>query len=328
MNFLRYLLPRVWGLSVAAACTMLCSTAFASSETYTLKVDEGKLFGTLLLPEQKAPSIVVMIVPGSGATDRNGNGRGEIRPATYRLLSEALLKHGIGSLLIDKRGVGDSAGAAVAEYRLTLETFVGDVERWVEKLKNDPRVDKVVLFGHSEGGLISILAAQHLHDQIDKIILASTSGTDAATLMQKQAEGLPEKLAQDSKRILASLRKGHFINDFPAELDSLYRLPVQPYLMSWIKYDPVMEIKKIALPVLVLHGEADIQVPSNDALILSSSTKKALVRTFPGMTHTLKDLSPGETNQNSAYTDGRRPVSDGLVQAVVQFVRCGNLLKQ
>ena len=134
---------------------------FAIATATELKTPTGTLHGTLLAPESKKPVPVVLIISGSGPTDRDGNSA--ILPGkndSLKMLAEGLAAKGIASLRYDKRGIGESAGAMTAEKDLRFETYIDDAAAWAAKLKKDPRFSRVVIAGHSEGSLIGMVAAQ------------------------------------------------------------------------------------------------------------------------------------------------------------------------
>jgi pimeloyl-ACP methyl ester carboxylesterase len=137
----------------------------AHSEAVTLATPMGEVYGTLLLPSAPGPVPVVLLIAGSGPTDRDGNspllpGGG---PASLRLLAEALADHGIASLRYDKRGIGASKMTPEHLKTLRFDSYVDDAEAWAKRLQGDSRFSRVVIAGHSEGALIGTLAAQRLH---------------------------------------------------------------------------------------------------------------------------------------------------------------------
>src|SRR5687767_4873718 len=111
----------------------------------------GKLCGTLLLPDGAAPWTGVLLVAGSGPTDRDGNN--PLLPApidNIKRLAQALAERGIASLRYDKRGVGASTYPGLSEEVLRFEHLVDDAVLLAEHLRRDPRVARIVLVGHSE----------------------------------------------------------------------------------------------------------------------------------------------------------------------------------
>lgn len=94
----------------------------------------GPLRGTLLSPAT-GDVPVVLIVPGSGPTDRNGNNPYGIQASIYRLLAEGLLGQGIASVRIDKRGMYGSASAIADADDVTIDDYAADVRAWVAAIR-------------------------------------------------------------------------------------------------------------------------------------------------------------------------------------------------
>ena len=122
---------------------------------------------------------------------------------------------------------------------------------WVSRLKGDKRFSKVILLGHSEGSLIGIVAAEKI--PVDAFISVSGVGRTADQILQEQLQGkLPPQLQAESSDILDSLKAGKTVANVSPSLVSLFRPSVQPYLISWMKYNPAVEIAKLKIPVLIL----------------------------------------------------------------------------
>jgi alpha-beta hydrolase superfamily lysophospholipase len=137
---------------------MLAAAAFAQSpfpESYLeAPAGTGVLEATLLTPEAK-PAAVVLIVPGSGPTDRDGNNPMGVKASTYRLLAEGLASRSVATLRIDKRGMFASASAAKDADAVSIADYAADVQSWVDVLEKDTHAPCVWILGHSEGGLIA-----------------------------------------------------------------------------------------------------------------------------------------------------------------------------
>ena len=101
---------------------------------------------------------VVVIVPGSGPTDRDGNGPVfGLASDSYRLLAEGLAARGVASIRIDKRGMFGSRGAVTDGNRVTLNDYADDLCRWGDEAAT--LAPRVWLAGHSEGGVVALIAA-------------------------------------------------------------------------------------------------------------------------------------------------------------------------
>ena len=139
--------------------TGLVQAAPILREPVSLDTGQGVLEGSLVLPQRNEPVPVVLLVAGSGPTDRNGNNPGGGHNDAHRKLAQALAQQGIASVRYDKRGIAASFAATPHERDLSVERYVADVVAWVQQLRGDKRFSQVILVGHSEGALIATLAA-------------------------------------------------------------------------------------------------------------------------------------------------------------------------
>jgi len=283
-----------------------------------LETKTGNIYGTLTTPIQTKSSPLVIIIAGSGPTDRDGNTimiKGKNNSLKY--LANELGNAGIASIRYDKRGIGESKLAMKSEADLRFDDYVNDVIDWVNKFKKDKRFSEIIIAGHSEGSLIGMIAANGL---ADKYISISGAGEKAGILIQKQLQTQPEEIQDYSTLAIDSLEVGFLVKKINPLLYSLFRPSVQPYLISWFKYDPQTEIKKLKIPVLILQGENDIQVSVEDAQQLSKAQPKATLTIIPKMNHVLK-IVEGDKSQNiKNYGDASLPIADELVKAIVEFI--------
>jgi pimeloyl-ACP methyl ester carboxylesterase len=292
----------------------------------TLKTPTGDISGALVVGPGTARRPLVLIIAGSGPTDRDGNSSAPVAPGrtldtdSYKQLAEALAANGIASVRYDKRGVGASAKAmsGMTEDDYRFEMGVDDAAAWIRMLRADPRFSKVVVVGHSEGSLIGMIAAQRA--QADGFVSLEGAGRPAADILREQltAAGVPPAMFQS---ILDSLAAGRTVDNTPPALAALFRPSVQPYMISWFKYDPAAELKKLPYPALVIQGTHDVQVSEKDAALLAAARGAKLV-TIDGMTHVLK-LGPADKAAQAAtvYSDPGLPIAPEVVSAIVTYVR-------
>ncbi|MDQ6903906.1 MAG: alpha/beta hydrolase, partial [Bacteroidota bacterium] len=121
---------------------------------------------------------------------------------------------------------------------------------------------------------------------------------------------------------LNELKKGKEVSNVSASLNSLFRKSVQPYMISWLKYSPAEEIKKLNCPVLIIQGTCDKQVKIIDAENLNKANKKSTLDIIPLMTHTLKDTEANCSDENmKTYTDPSLPLDSKLVNDLVTFIK-------
>lgn len=251
---------------------------------------------------------VVLMLAGSGPTDRDGNQPG-LRTDLLRMLAEDLAVRGVASLRVDKRGIGASRTAIADEALMTIDLLAADAAQWVRAARKLAGEAPVIVLGHSEGGLIALLAARR--EAPDAIVLAATPGEPAVRTLERQLAQapMPDDLRRRAGRILAQLTAGRNVADVPLELAPLFRPSVQPYLISWLGIDPATVLEGFAGPVLILQGDRDLQVTTADARRLAAGRPRGTrIEILAGLNHVLKP-APAERAANiAAYTTpGLRP---------------------
>ncbi len=262
-------------------------SVFTESEI-TLKTSSGgEIFGTLTMPEKTKKSTLVIIIAGSGPTDRDCNSPLGIKSNSYKMLAEGFAENGISTLRFDKRGIAKSRSALTSEMDIRFDTYINDVIDWVAFLKQDKRFKKIILLGHSEGSLIGMVAAQKA--EVSKYISLAGSGSPIDKILKEQLKKqlLPQQLIEESDKILDSLKAGKTVPKVNLLLLSIYRPSVQPYMISWLKYDPSEEIKKLKIPVLIIQGTTDIQVTVDEAKLLSAAKPDSKLMIIENMNHIL-----------------------------------------
>ncbi|HEY1884055.1 MAG TPA: alpha/beta hydrolase [Candidatus Cybelea sp.] len=300
----------------AVGAAALTAAARSAESDYSVSTPTGTIYGTLTLPP-KMPAPVVLIVAGSGPTDRSGNSSMGIAPETYRLLAGDLAQRGVASVRYDKRGIGASASAMTQESDLRFDTYVDDAVAWLKLLAGDARFSRVAVAGHSEGSLIGMIAVRKA--PAAAFVSLEGAGRPAAAVLREQLKGRasPQEYAT-ADAIITQLQQGHMVANTPAAFASLFRSSVQPYLVSWFKYDPAVEIGKIQIPATIVQGTADVQVGMVDADALKKGDPTAALIVINGMNHVLKyapDTS-SETAIAAGYQNGSLPVDLQAVEAV------------
>lgn len=298
------------------AAPVLGNRADAAELDISLQTATGVLYGTLAVPS-KTPAPVVLIIAGSGPTDRNGNSALGLQTNAYGLLAAALAQRGVASVRYDKRGVGASASPNLSEKDLRFETYVDDAAAWLRLIRADHRFSKVAVAGHSEGSLIGMVAIQSA--PADAFISLEGVGRPAAVVLREQLKrNLSADLYAQSDAILAQLQQGRLVPNPPPQLALLFRESVQPYLISWLKYDPAVEIAKIHIPATIVQGTADVQVSVQDAQALKRADPAADLIVITGMNHVLK-YAPDTSSQAAileGYQNAALPIDPGAVDAV------------
>jgi len=285
----------------------------------TLDTGSGELFGSLLLPKSDSPVPVVLIISGSGPTDRDGNNPDGGRNDSLKRLAWVLAKHNVASVRFDKRGVAASLAATPDERNLSIDAYVADAVAWSRQLKADPRFGPLILLGHSEGALIAALAAP----QAGAAAVISLSGSARPidqVLRQQLARQLPPALMQRSNELLDSLKAGHPDDNVPAPLQVIFRPSVQPYLISLFREDPAAAFARLKMPALIVQGSNDMQVQVDDARRLNLAKPDASLALIDGMNHVLRIVPNDVKRQLASYKDPNLPLAAELGTRILEFI--------
>lgn len=283
----------------------------------TLKINVDQLFGTLTVPDNVKKCPVALLIAGSGPTDRNGNNP-MMKNNSLKMLAEALAQNGIASLRYDKRGIGESRPAATAESSLVFENYTEDAKSWINFLKQDKRFTQLIIIGHSEGSLIGIIASA----KAAKFISIAGAGESADKLLKNQISSKSNKQIEDMTfPIIDSLKSGNQVKKVDPMLNSLFRPSIQPYLISWFKYDPQIEIKKLTIPVLIIQGNNDLQVDVKDAENLSKASKNSELVIIDKMNHIMKTIEGDKQANMESYKNENLPISATMINKIVSFIK-------
>lgn len=303
-------------LGIAAACVV--SGAKATEHEVTIDGGRAPLHGSLMVPLAAAAGPAVLIIAGSGPTDREGNSAiAGVKPATLRLLAEGLAARGIASLRFDKRGIAASGPAAPPEIDLRFTNYVDDAVAWAKFLASQSEVSCVVIAGHSEGALVAAMAAQRA--PVCGLVEISGAGRPADVVITEQLAQFPEPLHSQALAALAEVKAGRPVVDPP--FPALLRPSVQPYLTSWLAIDPAAELSKVKAPILIIQGDRDLQVSLEDAKRLAAARPGATLMILPGVNHVLKDAPADRAGNIATYADSALPLHSKVVPAIADFVK-------
>ncbi|CAN5329660.1 hypothetical protein BH09PSE6_BH09PSE6_11100 [soil metagenome] len=241
-------------LGLAAATGVAASEPAAADQEVVVDVPAGPLHGSLRVPAAAVPGPAVLLIAGSGPTDRDGNSSiPGFRPDTLRQIAQGLAQHGIASLRYDKRGLAASHAAMTDESAMRFDMLVDDAVAWARRLAEQPGVGCVVLAGHSEGALIASMAAARV--PACGVVEIAAAGRPAKIVLAEQLQrGVPAAQLPQVLRTLDSIAAGGLVADPPIPL--VFRPSVQPYLASYLSIDPAAELAKLRIPVLIIQASA------------------------------------------------------------------------
>ena len=289
-----------------------------------LEAKNCNIYGTLKVPESKEKVPVALIIAGSGPTDRNCNNP-MMTCNAYKMLSDSLNNYGIATLCYDKRLIAKSVSEQ-KEEDLRFDDYVEDAKGWIDLLFKDERFSGIIVTGHSEGSLIGMIACNN-NLKVSKYISIAGVGVPAdeilKTQLSKTLESQPESLKNMVFSYIDELKQGKLLENVPISLYSLFRPSVQPYMISWFKYNPQEEIKKLGIPVLILQGTLDIQVSENNAELLYNANPAAKKVIIENMNHVLKNSRSMDMNEQTvdSYNNPSSPINKELVEKIVDFVK-------
>jgi alpha-beta hydrolase superfamily lysophospholipase len=270
--------------------------------------DGAELAGTLLLPLiseiQYVPGVV--LIAGSGPTDRDGNNSlAPVRIDLLKQIAELLARTGIASLRYDKRGIGASTprptrSLQAQERFFSWENFVGDVQAAHAELlrHNEIKPYATAFLGHSEGALLALAATAAMGKRGPyALVLAGAPGLPLNDIVRSQIRRNAPKLLAGAGQIMAAvLDTGHVPPDVPADLQFIFPAYGGPFLKSVLTFDPAKVAAALDTPCLMLHGGADLQIvplgdiqPLIDAL--AARGKPGEVFVAPMVSHCLKTVS-------------------------------------
>jgi uncharacterized protein len=311
---------RIGTLLLSISFYFISAVSFSQNSLYSTSevLIDSSMYGSLYFPENVETADLVILIGGSGPTDRDGNQEGMINNS-LKGLAQGLAEKGIAAFSYDKRFLTEiKKGYEMDESALRFSDFSKDAKLVLEYFRKDERMKNIIFAGHSEGSLVGMLAAQNGADAF--VSIAGGGRTSDEILVEQIAKNAP-MLKEETQRVLALLKKGETVEDFHPMLASLFRPSVQNYMISWLAIDPKVEIQRLKMPVMIINGTKDIQVEEKEAGYLREARPDAKLLIIENMNHVLKIID-GDLNENmKSYMDPELPVALELVEGIAEFVR-------
>jgi uncharacterized protein len=303
------------------------------------------LAGTLTLPVGNGPFPAVVLISGTGHNTRDEDVLGH---KVFLILADALTREGFAVLRYDKRGVGGSSG----EYdSATTADFTSDATSAVAWLKTQSQIDasRIGVLGHSEGGIIApAVAAADKTVAFVVMIAGPTIRGDKLFVLQSamtaKAYGAPEDYIAKRKifdqelynAILSAPSESAALDRAKAlvahavtekivdanEAETLAKDDTSPWERHFLAYDPGPILASLNVPVLVLNGSLDVQVPAKENLaaarVALKNNSNATVMELPGMNHLLQGAKNGAPNE---YSDIEQTMSPAALKIITDWLR-------
>jgi uncharacterized protein len=271
--------------------------------------------GTLLVPNGGSKTVVI-IIAGSGPTDRDGN-QNFLKSNNLKKLSENLTKNGIATFRYDKRTVKQIRTGRI-DTNTMFDDFVKDASDIIDYFKKDERFDKIYIVGHSKGSLVGMIAGK---DKIDGFVSLAGAGQPIDEVITEQVTRTAPMFAEDTKRVFDILKEGNTTDDFPVALGSIFNKQIQPFMMSWMKYNPQVEIAKLEMPILIINGTKDLQVSVAEAELLHKASPKSELKIIEKMNHVLFTIEGDDLENSKSYNEAFRPINEELIRTIVSFIK-------
>lgn len=300
-----YLIISALGISI--------SFAQIKSEEIIINNQAIQLPGTLTYSAENSPLIIW--VHGSGNVDRNGNQKPVVKANYIKQFRDAVNKQNIAFFSYDKR-TANSKNSAFLKDGVYINDFIFDVKEVVNHFKNDKRFSEIILAGHSQGSLIAMMALKN----VNKYISIAGAGNTIDKIIVKQISTKNVEFGKIAEAHFRELNKTGEIIEINPNLISIFAKQNQPFLVSWAELNPIVEIKKINIPTLLINGDKDLQVQTMDAENLKKAKPDAKLVLIKNMNHVLKHIEKEEENMKS-YMSPDYPISTQLIKTIVQFVK-------
>ena len=303
---------------IPLALAGFCGTTNAAAEETQIRI--GNIDAVLTMPADVDRPPVALLIAGSGSTDHDGNGP-QAKPATLKKLSEQLVARKIATLRYDKRGAPGWKPEFGKPEDFRFKDFVDDAVAIVNYLRSSGKFSRLVVIGHSEGGLVAILAARKV--PLDRLVLLVTAARRQGDLVKAQLERkqIPPDILDPILKAIDSIMAGQIVDPPPKGL--AIAPSMQPSLASAFVEDPIDPLKSIDRPTLIIGGGHDLQVARLDFAALSAASPLAKTLWLPEMNHVLVDVGDDDDNF-AAYNQPERPLDAALIDTIAAFIQASD----
>jgi hypothetical protein len=302
--------------------------------------DNGNVPGTIVRPTAlgKYPGIILMA--GSGPTDRNWNS--PLIAGTNgsgKLLAESLASHGAVVLRFDKAKVGGNKEPVTAAT--TIDIYRDEGRAALALLRERHDVDAALLFvaGNSEGAYHTIRVAEAEGHAIAGILLLSGAGISLAQELVAQVDAQLEKAMpamKDATHTALQQAFADIIAGKPVDPAVVSKIPgIQMLLRSLtapdaaglartlLAFDPITELPKVEVPVFVYAGEKDVQVdPDVNAKALAAASSHSTLFLAPDANHILEHeaRAKADIGTDIKYNEPDRVLDPASADAIAQWI--------
>lgn len=282
-----------------------------------IKVAQDSIYGTLLTSNQNTNNVLVIIIPGSGPTDRNGN-QGAIKTNSTQYLATSLSNSGIDTYRFDQSVIKLSQSNQFKEENYTFTILVDEVKQITDFFKSKYKYRNIILAGHSQGSLVAMLS---VNQNVNAFISLNGAGQSIDLVLMEQLKKQVPFLEESYTKNIQQIKNGTPLTDVNPFLKSLFRPSVAPFLHEWMQINPQEVIAKLQVPILIVGGTKDIQVPIEEAKKLHLAQPKAQILIVENMNHLFKEIKGDDMENQLSYTNPDLPIMNVLVDEIEKFIK-------
>ncbi len=241
-----------------------------------------------------------------------------VKNNSLRFLAEGLYEKGIATYRYDKRIVKQMKDRSLSEKDIRFDSFIEDAVAVIEYFKNGNEFSGIYIIGHSQGSLVGMVAAR---DRADGFVSLAGAGQEIDDVIVDQLGKQAPGLKDNAREAFDDLRtKGEAVNYSPG-LASIFRKEIQPFIRSWMLYNPKEELAKLNIPVIIINGDKDLQVQVSEAESLHRAKPGASYEIITNMNHILKEIPGNDMENQKSYNDHKIPVMPELIETISQFIK-------
>ena len=297
------------------ALAIIILTLKLNAQNYSesnISINEN-IYGSIVEPKSRSNSSLVIFIGGSGPIDRDGN-QSFMKCDMFKKLAYSLSKKGISSFRYDKRVVTQIRKGKL-DKKITFDDFVSDAIEIIDFFES--KYNSIIIAGHSQGSLVGLLS---IKEGVSGFISLSGAGRTIDMVIEDQISKTAPMFLEDTKKIFKILRSGKITEDFPLPLYSLFNIEIQPFMISWMQYDPKKIIAKIPIPSLIINGDNDLQVDEKEAKLLYNSAQNSEILIVKNMNHVLVEIEGDELKNVKSYNNPELKISEIVIEKMVEFI--------
>ena len=299
---------------------LISNLCFSQNEENTFLSSELSITkwidGTLLIPEQNEANKLAIIIAGSGPTDRNGNQNFLINNSLKKL-AEELTNNGIATFRYDKRIVKQIRQGNL-DNNIKFDDFINDASDVITHFKTSNQFSEIFVIGHSQGSLVGMIASQ---DKVNGFVSLAGTGQNIGDVIIEQIINTAPMLKEDTEQVVSILKAGKTTNDYPLALSSMFSKDIQPFMISWMAYNPTNIINSLNCPVLIVNGTKDLQVSVKEAELLKRANDNSNIVIIEKMNHVLIEIEGDDLENSKSYNESFRKISPTLIENITNFIK-------